>query len=261
MHRKAGLAALQQEQKMKARMKELGQQVQRNKVEAMKAQMAAFKEHLEDFTFKYREDIKHDPLFRSQFHQMCANVGVDPLASNKNKWTQLLAIGDFYFELGVEVVEACMALRSDPQEAGGLVRLSTMLERVNLKRGSRADRANCEDIMIAIRKLKALGGGWALVTIGTEQFVRCVPSELSTDGNLLLEIAQKCGGVFSKAQAASRCGWTDLRISEALHVLSREGLVLIDDPGQGSGEPRLYWFPAFGMETSVENYLAKKQSS
>jgi hypothetical protein len=35
-----------------------------------------------------REDIRADPAFRAQFHAMCANIGVDPLASNKGVWAQ-----------------------------------------------------------------------------------------------------------------------------------------------------------------------------
>ncbi len=31
---------------------------------------------------------------------MCAKCGVDPLASNKGFWAELLGIGDFYYELG-----------------------------------------------------------------------------------------------------------------------------------------------------------------
>ena len=34
---------------------------------------------------------------------MCSNIGVDPLASNKGVWAQLLGFGDFYYELGVQV--------------------------------------------------------------------------------------------------------------------------------------------------------------
>jgi len=49
-----------------------------------------------------REDVRRDPAFRAQFHAMCANVGVDPLASNKGAWAQLLGFGDFYYELGVQ---------------------------------------------------------------------------------------------------------------------------------------------------------------
>ncbi len=39
---------------------------------------------------------------------MCASVGVDPLASNKGFWTELLGFGDFYYELGVQI-GACAA--------------------------------------------------------------------------------------------------------------------------------------------------------
>lgn len=47
-----------------------------------------------------QNDIRKNPAFRSQFHEMCAKVGVDPLASNKGFWAELLGIGDFYYELG-----------------------------------------------------------------------------------------------------------------------------------------------------------------
>lgn len=70
-----------------------------------------------------REDVRKDPVFRAQFHTMCANVGVDPLASNKGMWAQLLGFGDFYYELGVQVVEACLATRS---MNGGLMDLDSL---------------------------------------------------------------------------------------------------------------------------------------
>ena len=33
--------------------------------------------------------------------EMCASIGVDPLASNKGFWSNMLDIGDFYYELGI----------------------------------------------------------------------------------------------------------------------------------------------------------------
>lgn len=48
-----------------------------------------------------QNDIRKNPTFRAQFHEMCAKVGVDPLASNKGFWAELLGIGDFYYELGL----------------------------------------------------------------------------------------------------------------------------------------------------------------
>ena len=61
---------------------------------------------------------------------MCANIGVDPLASNKGMWAQLLGFGDFYYELGVQVVEACLATRA---VNGGLMDLSTLSRYVQVR--------------------------------------------------------------------------------------------------------------------------------
>ena len=60
---------------------------------------------------------------------MCANVGVDPLASNKGMWAQLLHFGDFYYELGVQIVEACLATRA---MNGGLMDLDLLRSHVTV---------------------------------------------------------------------------------------------------------------------------------
>ena len=54
-----------------------------------------------------RADITRDPAFRAQFHAMCAAAGVDPLASNKGFWAEMLGFGDFYYELGVQIGARC----------------------------------------------------------------------------------------------------------------------------------------------------------
>ena len=41
--------------------------------------------------------------------EMCASIGVDPLASSKGFWSEMLGFGDFYYELSVQIVEVCMA--------------------------------------------------------------------------------------------------------------------------------------------------------
>ena len=42
--------------------------------------MEVFKKHLEKFAAEHKNDIKSKPDFRAQFQQMCARIGVDPLA-------------------------------------------------------------------------------------------------------------------------------------------------------------------------------------
>ena len=60
---------------------------------------------------------------------MCANVGVDPLASNKGMWAQLLGFGDFYYELGVQIIEACLATRA---YNGGFMELASLKSAVQV---------------------------------------------------------------------------------------------------------------------------------
>lgn len=110
----------------------LGENVAKIRTDLMKEQLTTFRTQLEDFARKHKvpfslqslwrkfgyyyfynwnqfaltvnldaqNDIRKNPAFRSQFHDMCSKVGVDPLASNKGFWAELLGIGDFYYELG-----------------------------------------------------------------------------------------------------------------------------------------------------------------
>jgi ESCRT-II complex subunit VPS22 len=57
--------------------------VRRASLQQMKDQLVLFKSKLEEFALQHKADIRRDPVFRAQFHTMCTNIGVDPLASNK----------------------------------------------------------------------------------------------------------------------------------------------------------------------------------
>ena len=46
----------------------------------MAKQMETFKVNLEEFATNHKDQIKKDPEFRVQFQEMCASIGVDPLA-------------------------------------------------------------------------------------------------------------------------------------------------------------------------------------
>ena len=43
-------------------------------------QLDSFKGNLEEFAANHRNDIRKSPQFRNQFQEMCAAIGVDPLA-------------------------------------------------------------------------------------------------------------------------------------------------------------------------------------
>lgn len=50
---------------------------------------------------KHKKEISSNPVFRDEFLKMCKQIGVDPLASKKGFWVDVLGVGDFYFELAV----------------------------------------------------------------------------------------------------------------------------------------------------------------
>ncbi|KAG8231604.1 hypothetical protein J437_LFUL010282, partial [Ladona fulva] len=61
-----------------------GTELQENQLELMSKQLEVFRSNLEDFAAKHRSEIKRNPQFRRQFQEMCASIGVDPLASRKD---------------------------------------------------------------------------------------------------------------------------------------------------------------------------------
>lgn len=108
MRRRAGLGAIQQQQLAAEKYKDKGTDIQESQLEQMSKQMEVFREKLEEFAIKHKQDIKKNSQFRKQFQEMCAAIGVDPLASGKGFWS-VLGMGDFYYELSVQVVEVCLA--------------------------------------------------------------------------------------------------------------------------------------------------------
>ena len=44
------------------------------------SQLDTFRSSLEDFASKHKSDIRKNAEFRGHFQQMCARIGVDPLA-------------------------------------------------------------------------------------------------------------------------------------------------------------------------------------
>lgn len=59
-------------------------------------------------------------------------------------WAEMLGFGDFYYELGVQIVEACWATRA---VNGGLMELPVLLRCVNTRRGTHADPISEDDVV------------------------------------------------------------------------------------------------------------------
>ena len=168
---------------------------------------------------------------------MCAAIGVDPLASGKGFWSEMLGVGDFYYELGVQIVEVCMATN---HRNGGLMSLEELRSRLVAASGRNRHDVSTNDLLMAIRKLKVLGNGFCLIPVGKGRYlVQAVPLELTMDHTTVLQQAEGRGYVTAVGLKQD-VGWEDERVNRTLDYLVKEGLSWVDD--QANGE-RQFWFP------------------
>ncbi|EFJ07989.1 hypothetical protein SELMODRAFT_132565 [Selaginella moellendorffii] len=244
MKRRPGISGLHSAAAARDQYRSVGENVARIRTDLLKEQLATFRTQLEEFARKHKHDIKKNPAFRAQFHEMCSKVGVDPLASNKGFWAELLGIGDFYYEIGVQIVEICLATRS---HNGGLIDLNELCSMLSKKRRTSRETITSDDCLKAIDKLKVLGSGFEVFTVGKKKLVRSVPTELNKDHNQILELAEVRGFVLVE-DVERALSWHPGRVIDALETLMKEGLVMIDD-----GHPdrkRRYWFPCVSLSSS-----------
>ncbi|XP_041366326.1 vacuolar-sorting protein SNF8-like [Gigantopelta aegis] len=245
MHRRAhGVAAIKKKSLAEARYKDKGTELAQDQFAQMAQQMDTFKKNLEDFATKHKDDIRKDPEFRIQFQEMCASIGVDPLASSKGFWAEMLGVGDFYYELGVQIIEVCLATS---HQNGGLIGIEELRKRVEKSRGRHSQDISIDDLMRAIKKLKILGNGFTVIPVGPTFLIQSVPGELTMDHTSVLQQAQATGFV-SQNILMKELKWEEERTKRALEFMVKEGLAWVDDhPGQ----ERQYWFPSFFPECTV----------
>ncbi|XP_001641092.2 vacuolar-sorting protein SNF8 isoform X1 [Nematostella vectensis] len=230
-----GVGAINKHRLAKAKYAEKGTEIADIQLSQMGKQLDSFKNYLEDFASKHKSDIKKNPEFRGHFQKMCARIGVDPLASSKGFWAELLGVGDFYYELGVQIVEICMAMRP---KNGGLMTLDS-LHKAILKSSKARQDVTEDDLERAIKKLHALGSGFQVIVAGNRRLVQSVPGELSMDHTDALKLAQGKG--FTSVTALKRdLGWDEERACRALNHLVHEELAWVDDQ---EGTERHFWFP------------------
>ncbi|XP_065184235.1 vacuolar-sorting protein SNF8-like [Sycon ciliatum] len=239
MRRKgAGIGAVSKDRLQKAKFEKKGTEIADAQVSQLTTHLEQFKTHLERFASKHKNEIRKDPEFRNRFQQMCARSGVDPLASSKGFWAEMLGVGDFYYELGVQIVEVCMATRD---RNGGLISLEELWQRLKRSRRTKhSQEVSMEDVSRAIKKLHVLGGGFAIIPVGGRKLVQSVPGELNMDHTRVLQLAEDTGHTYL-SQVTSQLKWEEARAASILDHLVREGMAWVDDQ---AGDERHYWFPS-----------------
>lgn len=185
---------------------------------------------------------------------MCSALNIDFLASSYHRdnkgasggaggesiWAQLLggSVNDFYFNLGVIVVEECRATRS---ENGGLISVSDLKARISKGRGIGGGmEVSDDDIKRAVDSLAPLGSCFSIMKIGHRSLIRSVPKELNTDQSTVLEAIQVLGYV-TVSMLQINLNWERPRAHAVIEDLMADSLVWVD---MQAGENE-YWSPAF----------------
>ncbi|KAJ9061532.1 ESCRT-II subunit protein snf8 [Entomophthora muscae] len=240
-----GKLALSRQQGTQAQYRQKGESLEATQLAALQEQFSTFQTNLANFAYKYRKDIKNDPIFRQYFQRMCNQIGVDPLASSKGFWAEILGVGDFYYELGIQIIEICLLTRSFN---GGLIEMRELLDRLQNRRRrpnlplalQEASTITEDDVARSLKTLKPLGGQYQLVTIGSRKLITSVPKELDADQNLALAEAQGTGYVTEDSLSVNQ-GWSVDRCQKTLNNLVRDGLCWVDY----YSEPASYWVVAY----------------
>ncbi|XP_004534263.1 vacuolar-sorting protein SNF8 [Ceratitis capitata] len=243
MRRRAGLGAIQQQQLAAEKYKDKGTNLQESQFEQMTKQMEVFRMKLEEFAVKHKQDIRKNSHFRKQFQEMCAAIGVDPLAAGKGFWS-VLGIGDFYYELSVQVVEVCLAANHN---TGGLMELSELRRRLIAARGQSAvhQEITNEDILMATKKLNIFGNGFVVHKVGKGKYmVQSIPGELSLEETKVLTVASNTDmGFVTLRMLTEHLGWGELRAKQSLDKTLSEGLCWVDEQDT-ENEGVSHWFPS-----------------
>ncbi|EYC20390.1 hypothetical protein Y032_0022g600 [Ancylostoma ceylanicum] len=206
-------------------------------------QLEEFIMRLEQFAHRHRDEIRKNSQFRRHFQEMCASVGVDPLASGKGFWAEKLGVGDFYYELAVQIVEVCL---STNHINGGIMTVEEIRNRLMRSRSrTRKETITTDDILRSVDKLKVLGGGFELVPLGGGRFlVQSVPGELSMDHSRVLQLAEDAAYV-TKELIIDRLRWDEPRAQAVLDHLVKEGLAWVDEQATDTVQ---YWVPSLFLQ-------------
>ncbi|KAH6859389.1 vacuolar-sorting protein SNF8 [Alternaria alternata] len=212
--------------------------------DSLSTQLSVFQSLVHNFAVTHSKDIRANPAFRAEFARMCSALNIDFLASSggggESIWAQLLggSVNDFYFNLGVLIVEECRATRS---ENGGLISVSDLKARISKsQRIGGSMQVSDDDIKRAVDSLAPLGSCFSIMKIGHRSLIRSVPKELNTDQSTVLEAIQVLGYV-TVSMLQLNLNWERPRAHAVVEDLMADSLVWVDTQA-GENE---YWSPAF----------------
>ena len=186
MRRGPGLAALDRNLSSTSAYANLSADLTATQLAELRSQLSLFSSSLRTFSTQHRSEIRKNAEFRHAFQKMCYSIGVDPLSSASRSsglsglWSDMLGLGDWQYELGVQIIDVCVSTRSTN---GGVIGMDDLIRRVTrLRTGGKAtgkaDKITEDDVVRSIKMLAPLGCGYEVLTLGSasgQKMVRSVP--------------------------------------------------------------------------------------
>ncbi|CAD6565043.1 MAG: hypothetical protein TREMPRED_000666 [Tremellales sp. Tagirdzhanova-0007] len=166
MRKGAGISALSRHAATTTSYSTLSTNLTLTQLTTLQSSLHSFRDALTSFATAHRADIRKDPAFRHQFQKMCAAIGVDPLAGGGGGgkrgggawWTEVLGLGEWQYELAVQVVDVCVSTR---ERNGGIIELEELIGRVERMRGSGGPAViSKNDILKTLELLRPLHAGY-----------------------------------------------------------------------------------------------------
>lgn len=222
-----------------------------NEINQLNKQIETFKKNLEEFALKHKEEIRKNAQFRKQFQDMCANIGVDPLASSKGFWSEVLGVSDFYYELAVQIVEICNSMQ---EKTGGLVYLDKVLERINKVRNRFVKEVCIDDCKRSIKKLDIFGNAFTLIPVNNGRFmIQSVPEGMGVDHTQVIQLAEKSNGIITPKLMLEELKWDAYRVENVINFMLKEGIVWLDQQRSLGAIKVSYYFPSLFTSSTFSN--------
>lgn len=268
MRKGAGISGLARHTATASSYSTLSSNITASQLSNLTSSLQSFRAALINFASAHRADIRKDPAFRHQFQKMCAAIGVDPLAvgpgaggGGRGWWSEVLGIGEWEYELAVQVVDICVSTRP---ENGGMIEMGDLIRRVErLRSGGISSLPNIpssnqpstytnledvgqitsQDILRTLKLLHPLNAGYTLHHPSPSiTYIRTIPRSLDTDQSTLLALAATTRGRLRPAVVKEQTGWTEVRVRTAMEdCVMREGLGWVDEQ---AGEYNEVWIIA-----------------
>ncbi|XP_053402829.1 vacuolar-sorting protein SNF8-like [Mercenaria mercenaria] len=97
----------------------------------------------------------------------------------------------------------------------GLISIEELKEKLKKSRSKKSQDVSYDDLLRAIKKLKALGNGFTVIPVGGTYMIQSVPGELSMDHTAVIQQAQSSAHV-TKSKLTKDLKWEEERANRAL---------------------------------------------